>query len=374
MSLDGGSFHMIAENGSRPRYAASGQVIFWREFQLWALPFDLGSLQATGDPRPVLQGVDAFDVASDGTLAYVPTRGIPSSTPRFGQLVWLDRQGNVEELPIEMGLFGAYGEARLSRTGDRLTVDVEDRDGDSHLPDLPPRDVYIYDVEVGGGLRLTVDGVSVFPVWTPDGEWVIFAADHGDGLGIYRKRADGSSDGVEQVVAPESAAGASVLARSVSPDGTRLLYQRGESDFVGGDDLYLVALDESGAIPERLFDDDFTQDRPRFSPDGRFFAYVSDRTGRDEIYIYELATGSRTPVSQRGGDQPFWARDGSELYFRQGRTVMAATLTATEPSLDLAVPQPLFDLPEANPSDDFPGDVFSGRRYHQRRSVSSNQG
>ena len=122
------------------------------------------------------------------------------------------------------------------------------------------------------------------------------------------------------------------------PDGSRLLYQ---DRVATGWKVYVVALDQDGAEPEPVLDDELAW--PRFSPDGRFFAYSSRRTGSTQVHVYEFATGRPTTVSRQGGSAPFWARDGSELYFHHGGALMVAAVTATEPAFDVAAPQPLFE-------------------------------
>ena len=170
LDLDTGIQRVLIPGGSHPRYVPSGHVVYGVDGTLRAVGFDLERLEVTTDPVPVLDGVITkpsgaadFSVSRDGSLVYVPgaaVQGAGSST-----LVWVDREGN--ETPLDLQEERSYGTPRLSPDGERLAVTVEDQNVD----------VWASELARGTLRRLTTDpSVDANPIWTPDGERVVFAS------------------------------------------------------------------------------------------------------------------------------------------------------------------------------------------------------
>ncbi len=189
----------------------------------------------------------------------------------------------------------------LSPNDQRIALEIVGDDGDI--------DIWIYEIERGGsGVRLTTEGNNRYPVWSPDGEWVFFASDRGGNYDIFKRQADRSFD-AELVLDTE----ADVWPTSISADGEMLLFDSGA---LPNRDVGMLALDTGDM--EMLVDTAALEIWGSFSPDGRFFAFVSNETGQNEVVVREVSSGRTFPVSTstRGGWFPRWSRDGREIYYR----------------------------------------------------------
>ena len=158
--------------------------------------------------------------------------------------------------------------------------------------------------------RFLVGTANRWPTWTPDGEWITFASDRDGGPTVlYRKRADGTGI-AEQLLSSESAQ----VPTPWSPDGQMLaFYEIGRRG--SGRDIWM--LNAEGEASEFLATP-FSERVPMFSPDGQWLAYVSDESGRDEVYVRPASgEGGRQVISTTGGTEPMWAPDGRELFYRQ---------------------------------------------------------
>jgi len=155
---------------------------------------------------------------------------------------------------------------------------------------------------------LTTEGSQENTVWSPDGEWGFFGSDRSGNYDIWKRRADRSLD-AELVLDIE----ADVYPTSISADGAMLLFYSG---LFPNHDVGILALD-TGAT-EMLVDTAVNETWGSFSPDGRFFAFHSNETGQNEVYVREVSSGRTFPVSTstRGGWVPRWSRDGREIYYR----------------------------------------------------------
>ena len=172
-------------------------------------------------------------------------------------------------------------------------------------------------------------------VWTPDGQRIIFASDRADGvLNLYWKSADGG--GAEDRL---TTALATQVPTSVTPDGRTLAFS--QADPTNGWDLWLLSLSDRRATP--FLQTRFNDRQAMFSPEGQWVAYTSDESGHDEVYVRPFpGPGSRSAVSVGGGSDPRWRRDGRELFYRNGETVMSsgtitgAHFSATAPRRSVA--------------------------------------
>src|SRR5262245_8810958 len=300
MSLETGTYRTIVDQGYHPRYMPSGHIVYALDGNLMAVPFDARRRITTGPPVPLVDGVRStpaigkvcFGVSSTGFLVYDPgtTLGRAQRT-----LWWVDRAGNEEAVPVPPR---SYVYPRLSPDGTQVALDIRDQD----------KDIWIWDLAGRNLRRLTFDpGVDSFPVWTPDGRRIIFAsAPESNPLPsvLYSQAADGSGQ-------PERLAeGASgQTPQSVSPDGTRLIFR--QSDPKTAIDLYTLPLSGEHR-PSPLIRTPFAEQNAEISPDGRWVAYQSNESGRDEIYVrtFPDAESGRWQVSTDGGSKPLWSRNG----------------------------------------------------------------
>jgi len=311
VSLATGERKVLHRGGAYGRWVPSGHLVYIRENTLFAMPFDVKTMQATGSPAPIVQGVTSdssnggaqISFSQNGTLAYVSgVVGVPEYP-----VLQMTRQGVVSPLWSEPG---TYANPKLSPDGKKLSLTVL-RDGNW--------DVWVYDLEREVATRLTFnDGYEGDQVWSPDGQYLEFTSDKDGRENPYRKRADGS--GEEERLAEIDH---DFWATSWSPDGKWILGEVQAENF----DLWVVPADGSGE-PEVFLATPFFERFPAISPDGKWVAYMSDESGEPEIYVRPFpAAGGKWQVSDGGGNWPAWSRDGSQLYFRSQDGLMAAAVS-----------------------------------------------
>jgi serine/threonine-protein kinase len=304
--------------GSWPRYIRTGHLLFVRDTALWAAPFDTASLEVRGDAVRVLEDAGSpggLSVSADGTLVYGGPTGLSGR-----MLVWVDRAGAVTRLPVEPA---DYWLPRLSPDGGRLAVGIAE-------------DLWVIDLERGARTRVTNGQTSrLFPyTWTPDGREILFSSR--SATEIQRVPADGSGrpvvvlGGQHQQWPTSWSAVAQGLAYYVNNPGAAR-------------DLWVLPA-RPGAAPSLLLGTPFQERAGVFSPDGRWLAYVSDESGRDEVYVRPYPGPGRVfAVSSNGGTQPVWSRQAPELFYRDlasGDLVVVPVRTGE--SLSAGAPQRLF--------------------------------
>jgi eukaryotic-like serine/threonine-protein kinase len=300
-------------------------VLFRSGSYLYAVPFDLEKLDVTGPPRQLFKGgwMNPFsgDVSmgfsKDGTLIYIP-RGIESYT--VSRIRWIDAQGNVAPL---LDSTNSYYSSALSPDGQKLAIHVQAANDD----------VWLYHIGRKSLTRLTFGGGnSGFPVWSADGNYVIYASERGRGQGIYRKPWDGS--GKEERLTTTDR---SQYPRSVSPDGKTLAY-------VQDGDIWLLSLDGSGkTVP--FFQSPADEGNPVFSPDGKYLAYETNESGKLEVVIVPFPSrAGKWQISAGGGANPIWSPSGQDIYFTQGTSIFAVTIHP-ESAFDFSAPRKILDLP-----------------------------
>ena len=299
LRFDTGERVVLVDKGTSARYALTGHVVYSDAGRLFAVPFDLGALRATGSPVPVLEGVAVtsdgpavFSVARDGTLVYLP--GDVSGGSQRG-LVWVDQQG-VEEAIAATPRW--YWWARVSPDGTRLALEVDDQ-GNS--------DIWIHDLARNVQTRLTFGPEpDRYPVWSPDGRRVLFSS----GSDLLVKAADGTGEAERVATGLVSA-----IPYAWSRDGKTLLLQ---SDTPSAD-IYSLEIG-AGAVPQAVVRGPFFEARPALSPDGRWIAYQSGESARAEVYVrpFPDVDRGRWQVSTDGGDSPVWSQDGRRIVYRRG--------------------------------------------------------
>jgi serine/threonine-protein kinase len=308
-------------------YLPTGHLIYVQAGTVFAVPFDPVRLETTGAPVAVLQGVAQtpsggaqFSASRAGSIAYVPAgTDTPSMT-----LVWVDRAG-VEQ---PAGISGAaYAIPRLALDGRRLAVvhggSVNTGGGD----------VWLHDLTRETSSRVTVDGGG-FPAWTPDGRQLAF---NKAGLeDVYVRSFDGS--GREDRFLTGVSGGSRPM--SWSPDGRFLVYVAVNPTTASD----IMVVDRQDPTTSRPFlQTRFREGAPIFSADGKWIAYVSDNSGRTEIYMRPFpGPGEELTISTGGGAEPAWARNTGELFYRQGDAMMSVDVKTT-PTLVVGKPRRLFE-------------------------------
>jgi len=337
------SKRLIATNLS-PVYAPSpnggmGYVMFLRDAKLFAQSLDLTKLEVSGDPVQIASGLGSsyefgyFSASTNGVLAY-RTGSAGGNSPI--QAAWLDRSGKSLGAAMELAV---YDSIALSPDGARAALHRYDSG-------TVAGDIWLAEFGRHTFTRLTSDPADEYdPVWSPDGSHVAYASIRAGGTGLYQKASNGT--GIEEMLLPPS------NARDLndwSRDGHFLMYSEVSSKGTKSDLWVLPMAPEKpsdAGKPAVYLNSGFNETQGQFSPDGHWVAYVSDETGKSEVYVqaFPLNAGGagKFPVSSGGGVMPRWRRDGKELFFvANGRTVMSAEVAYT-PSMKIGVPKSLFE-------------------------------
>jgi hypothetical protein len=327
--LDTAEKALIGPIGSRVEYVEPGYLLHVTEETLVAQPFDAKRRVFTGEPIPLAEDIrvnnwgDAtFGASRNGVLVY----------RRLGQddehLVWVDREARVLE---EFGDHASYGGIDLASDG-RIVVERNTLAASNV-------DVWVMDPERGTTSRLTFDPqVDIDPLWMPDGRHVLYSAqDETGGWELRRRAASGVGDA-------EPLAHFDTFARgeAATRDGKTLIL----SVFGGESRMDIMRLDlADDGSPESLVATPFNESDVRLSPDDRWFAYVSDESGRPEIYVRSYPDGaSKWQVSIDGGDQATWRADGKEIFYvSENRRLMSVDIDARD-GLVIGTPEEIFPL------------------------------
>ncbi len=310
--------------GSKPFYSPSGHLLYWSGWaasELWARPLSLDSLRTTGEPFLVARSATDPTVAADGTLVYVDAFSV--------QLVWLNRQG-AKSGTVGQPVPGAFYPA-LSPDGRFIAVETLEN---ANL------DVWVYDIARGARTRLTADpATDILPTWSPSGEEVAFSSYRTGNIDIYLRRADAG--------AGEKALPATAQSERVSDwsrDGQYILYSL--LDPKTGYDLWYLKRNDKGAWESHQFlQSSYHERAPKLSPDGRYVAYLSNESGRNEAYVRPFPQGGRKwPISTNGASQVRWSRSGRELFYSEAGTLVAVPVR-TDPQFAAGPATRLFSHP-----------------------------
>jgi len=324
--LTTGKHKPLISGGTSAVYSPSGHIVYARAGKLFAVPFDAERQEVTGSAFEVLSGimmsrntgVAEFRISDRGDLAYV-------SGPAEGgdrTLVWVDRSGKAEPLPLSGA---SYLYPRLSPDGRSLAVEIEG----------PNHDFYLYDFARAVLSKMTTDGLSHDPVWTPDGKRLAFRSWKTGGMTMWWMPVDRSSNAVR--LDPKGTRESPV---SFSPDGKYLTFD--QKDPQTRDDAWVLPIDgttEARAIAKSSRG----EGSAKFSPDGRWIAYSSSEAGKPEIFVQPFpGLGPKLQISSNGGTDPVWRHSGGELYYRNGKTMMVVSVT-TSPEFRASAPRQLWE-------------------------------
>jgi eukaryotic-like serine/threonine-protein kinase len=328
-SLESSDTNFVTKATGNPVYAAPGYLLFCREKTLFAQKFDTNTMKLSGEAVPLLKDVSSLprilrnDFAASNGDVLVVQRGNDVSLSR---LVWRDRQGN------ETGSVGKpdmYANIALAPNGKSVAFDKTDLESQSS-------DVWTYDFERDSSQRLTFGrGIDAEPVWSPDGKKIIFASARAGLFRLYIKNADGSEE--EKLLPLDPSDDADEYPTSWSPDAKHFLYDRDAE----ATRPWVAELPDLKTHP--LFTATETRKNAQFSPDGKWMSYTSNENGRWDIYVTSFPdVQGKWQVSNNGGTQPRWRRDGKELFYLAPDGKMMASPVTTGEHFGAGTPQPLF--------------------------------
>jgi Tol biopolymer transport system component len=336
--LPKGDRKVVRRSGHSGRYLRSGHLVHIHNGTLFAEPFDLERLEATGQAAAAVASVSEdpsstvgpaqFAISAAGTLAYVPAARIDEVAP----IQWLNREGTTTTLsgkPVN------WSNPQVSPDGRRVAVDILDG---------KELDIWIFEDGNHVPSRLTLDPADdIKPVWTPDGRRVAFASRRDDMVtfNLYWERTDGSGD-IERLATSRD----SQYPGSWHPTGRFLAFQEraARTNF----DVWILPIEGDEASrgkpgkPTVFLNSAFDEREPIFSPDGRWLAYQSNESGRDEVYVRAFAAQSRPwRISTGGGFDPAWSRTRSELLFvAPDGQIMVASYAVEGEALHAGLPRP----------------------------------
>jgi len=343
-SLDGKENRLVVRSFSNAIYA-SGYLLYVRDNALVAQQFEPSSGELRGQASVLNDDVQVdgtvwrgtFTASENGTLLYQP--GAAGGGMR---LTWIDRSGKA---PGEMLGPGAYYEVQLSPDGKRAAVvDTTASAGT----------IWIVDVTRGTRNRLTYNGSYSDPVWSPDGKMIAYmsgAVGGGVPTAIMEKAADGSGE-EKKLLDLNPADGITQDLDDWSPDGRYLIFSKGSTSVGNGTDLWILPLFGDGK-PYPYYAGPTDQLYGQFSPDGKWVAYASDESGRQEIYVAPFPwTGAKWQVSSNSGHLPRWRGDGKEIYFDAPGIdkEFAAEVSSQGTSFQVGQIRDIFEVPNLSPS------------------------
>jgi eukaryotic-like serine/threonine-protein kinase len=291
-------------DGTYPRYVPTGHIVFVKDTSIWALPFDLTRLAATGPAFPVGADVGAaaldrsyvFAVSDNGTFVYVRNQVV-----RTRRLAWVDSTGREEAISAEPRL---YDSVRLSPDGKRVVMCVG-------MATTNP-EIWVHDLVQETQTQLTFDpGVDAWPIWTRDGQRIVYSSSRAGARNLFWQSADGAGQAERLTSSP--------LLQSPwtwSRDGASLVLQ--ENDPKTGWDLSVLAMKGDGKA-QKLINTPASELSPAISPTGEWMVYSSNESGRAELYVTPFPNVTdgkwRISIPGEGGADAHWSPDGRQIFY-----------------------------------------------------------
>jgi Tol biopolymer transport system component len=297
---------------------ATGRVVGMRDGMLVledgmlvAVPYDAVGHRLSGKPVTVLEDPDgrvgSASLAADGTMLYTRSQA--------SEVMLVDTQGIARPLlgpsmPAASGASRMQMGPRVSPDGKRLLLQVVASQG---------QNLWLYDLASRTPMRLTAEGAVFGSEWVPDGRRVVYSTNDGKTSTVWLVAADAASPPKKLFDAP------GLIWSTFTPDSKTLVFQR-MIDKVWS--LWTMSLDAAQPSPVPLLREAFNDYMPHVSPDGHWLAYVSAATDHEEVFVRPFpGPGAPVQVSDGGGTEPMWAPDGRRLFYRQGRALVAASVT-----------------------------------------------
>lgn len=331
-SLDGSENQLLFNVSSRVYYSPPGYLLYLLDATLVAQKFDEKTLKLTGEPITVVEGVGNFirtgnpyfSVSADGgVIAYL-------SGALVERLLWIDRSGREE---ATVGAPADYSYLRISPDGQKLALNITNaKDG--------TRDIWVIDLIRGTSSRITFQtGMNNGPVWSPDGRTIVYAYDRDGPPHLFKKALGDTAEG--EMLVPPSKSGAQ-LPLDWTPDARFVVFT--EYSAKTKSDISILSM--SGDKKRSPFvQTEFTETEGRLSPDGKWLAYVSNSSGRREVYVQAFENPvDRWQISTSGGQRPRWSRSGSELFYLSPDQKLMSVAVNTAPTFEAKTPVPLFSI------------------------------
>ena len=344
--LDKSERKILVRGGTYARYLPTGHILYVRGKSFFVVPFDINKLEVTGPPTQLFDGgwLNPFSgdatycVSSSGVLAYVP---LGSSTFDINTVAWMDRQGKVSTV---LDKPRPYFLGSISPDGQKLAMEINAANDD----------IWVYHIPRGTLTRLTFGGGNNgYPIWTPDGKYVVHSAEKGGSPNLYRKQWDGGGSEERLTFSDQNQ-----TPTSISPDGKRLA-------FLQNGDIWILPLEPEGANNDRkpfpFIKSSADEQLAFFSPDGRWMGYSSNESGKYEVFVTSFPNREgKWQVSSGGGFLIGWNRNGKELFYVNGTSLMVVDISL-QPTFDFTTPKKVCEIP---PSSSGPWDISpDGKRF-----------
>jgi len=305
-----GARKVIQRGGYYGRYVSSGHIVYIHQGTLFAAPFRLDRLEVAGPSAPAIESIASsannggaqYAISDTGTVVYVPGRAVSSAAP----IEWLDHTGKISPL---RAMPSEWSNPAFSPDGKQIAMDISDGS---------QSDVWTYDWSRDTMTRLTFDAADdARPVWSPDGKRIIFASRRGDKstFNLYWQRADGTGE-VQRLTESKN----NQMPTSFHPGGKSVAFFEVTPN--NANDLMILPIEGAESAgwtpgkPSVFLNAPYTESSAMFSPDGRWIAYISNESGRNEIFVRPFpGPGGKWQISTAGGDDPTWSRVRHELLF-----------------------------------------------------------
>ena len=308
-AVDGSMDRVLIPNAFTATYVPSGHVLFVRDGNLMAVIFDKEQNQLSGSPTPILKnvyvnaptGYGGYSVSDNGILVYARE----SEVEPVYAFSWIDRDGNEEIVALENKHYGAFN---LSADDTQLALTIDEANN---------RDVWVYDFQTGIRNRLSdKTNVQMAPQWLGNKDSILYVND-APPFALYRYDFNQKQHRSVWMNRYDS------IRPSVSADGQLIAFCQIIPNHL--EDVFVLDL-RHGNTPTPIATKGYNETKAAISPNGKYIAYQSDANGNHQIYVVEIAEPKNTQqITVNGGEDPIWARDGSELFFRKTASLLSVT-------------------------------------------------
>jgi eukaryotic-like serine/threonine-protein kinase len=340
---DGGTVLKLGESGkdarvimpieSNAQYVEPGILVFAKGGALVGQPFNVSTAQVGGEPFAIAERVRFFLSTSAAAFSASPNGALVfQSHDDRSRLAWIDRTGR------EVGTAGSPGkylELSIARDGRTALASRT-------LPSTGTFDIWSLDLDRGTETRLTLDDAftEIEGVMTPAGDTMIYAAARGRALALMRRD---MRSGHDEPLLPQGRRMQG--ADDVSADGRLLAFE--ERTAAGNFNLWVLPL-AGAAAPTLIRQSPYSENPLRFAPDGDHYVFLSNESGRNEVYVSRLSGGPKTMLSTSGAIGARWSRDGREVLYVSSDLRMMSVPVRVTPTLELGKPLTLFAIANKN--------------------------